>query len=115
MSGIISRTRWRGLIVIACTLSLLAAACGGSATESAPVVAASETANTQSTADTEAVDGNSGDADGEAASVAGDPEPVTNLFLDIEVVRVDDATTLNLATELGGGSLPVLLWFWAPH
>lgn len=43
------------------------------------------------------------------------PEETANLFPSIDVVRISDGSTFDLATELGGGDLPVLLWFWAPH
>lgn len=130
MSEMISRTRRRRLIAAAGVLSLLAAACGGSATDAAPVISRSERVSSESTGGLEADDSSGQDtssqdsggndaggqnASGEAAGAAEATGPVANLFPDVDVVKVSDSTTLNLATELGGGTLPVLLWFWAPH
>ncbi|NNF53877.1 MAG: hypothetical protein HKN03_05475 [Acidimicrobiales bacterium] len=38
-----------------------------------------------------------------------------NLFPDLDVLSVATGESLNLRSELSGGELPVLLWFWAPH
>ena len=130
MSEMISRTRRRQLIAVAGALSLLAAACGGGATDAAPVVSRGERVSSQLTDGLEAGDSSGQDASsqdnggndaggqnasGEANGEAEATGPAANLFPDIDVVRVSDSTTLNLATELGGGTVPVLLWFWAPH
>ena len=36
-------------------------------------------------------------------------------FPTIDVTDVATGETIDLAEELAGGELPVLLWFWAPH
>ncbi len=46
----------------------------------------------------------------EATSIGGQ-----NLFPMIEVADATTGDPIDLADELGGGDLPVLLWFWAPH
>ena len=104
-------------------VALVAAACGSGTTTTevaanspdsqAPQTAAANetsesTANETSESTTAAVA-----PEGEVAEAA--PESETNLFPSVDVVNVHDGSTLNLAAELGGGDLPVLLWFWAPH
>ena len=37
-----------------------------------------------------------------------------NNFPDVSVVNLTDQATVSLASELGGGSIPILLWFWGP-
>jgi hypothetical protein len=62
-------------------------------------------------------DGSTADTESSTPQSDGAAEDSTavNLFPDLDVVRVDDGSPLNLAAELGGGDRPVLLWFWAPH
>ncbi len=112
---------------LAVALSVGAAACGSSATDTATGTAPDSATNTSAT-DTEAAD--SSDAGDDAVSQsqassddeepAADPEsdqevaPVENLFPDVDVVTVAGAE-LNLSEELAGGDKAVLLWFWAPH
>lgn len=116
VSEIVGRSTKTGLTAAIAALTMLAAACGSGATTTDVGVAPApaETTESAESADSSAetgADSSSGDRDEGAAEAA----PATNLFPDIEVVNVADATTFNLASELGGGDLPVLLWFWAPH
>ncbi|MGI9613633.1 MAG: hypothetical protein ACR2QO_12025 [Acidimicrobiales bacterium] len=116
----------RGLVGVLLTFGLVASACGSDATETSAADAEStdaETAAVTTDAETEATGSEtSAAANTEAASESTEgeatdtPEPATeNLFPDVDVVNIVDGSTVNLAQELGGGDLPVLLWFWAPH
>ena len=96
-------------------VTLLAAACGSgsSTTEVAANPPATEAPQTTTANDTSESTTAAVEPEGEVAEA--EPESQTNLFPNVDVVNVHDGSTLNLATELGGGDLPVLLWFWAPH
>ena len=53
------------------------------------------------------------DAQTEGSEAAEEPAG-ENLFPDLDVQRISDGATVNLASELGGGELPVLLWVLGP-
>lgn len=119
----------RALVAVVVTLGLVAAACGNTAAETNEAssgTAAPEAAPEPSPDDATADDAGAAEepsADGDAGEAAAqDEEPAVeedaaeeNLFPDLEVVDITEGSSLNLADELGGGDLPVLLWFWAPH
>ncbi|MCP3992095.1 MAG: hypothetical protein GY724_23695 [Actinomycetia bacterium] len=113
MPKVTRRGQRRRLIALAGAIAMVGAGCGG-----AEIVG-------DTTAQGPAADGvGTGPAADEGTSEAPEaPGPSessnagaeTNLFPDIEVVNISDSSTVNLSTELAGGDLPVLLWFWAPH
>jgi hypothetical protein len=115
MPGIVRAAPRRGLVAALLALALGLAACGDDSTEASG--ATTETAAPAATAGDDAA----GDQTDEAtASTDGDASdqadvPGENLFPDVDVVDISDGSTVNLADELGGGTKPVLLWFWAPH
>lgn len=114
----ILRARSRqGLVAALLTVGLVASACGSDASETTAADAETTAAETETTAPET---GAAADTEAESESTEGEatdtPEPATeNLFPDVDVVNIVDGSTVNLAQELGGGNLPVLLWFWAPH
>ncbi|MEM8925821.1 MAG: hypothetical protein AAGD35_20140 [Actinomycetota bacterium] len=91
-------------------MALVAAACGAEASESTDAAAPDAAAGTDTPATTGAAAGTEAPAPSEGAA-----EPAQNLFPDVDVALIADGSTVNLAEELGGGELPVLLWFFAPH
>ncbi len=106
----------RGLVATIGAMSMVVAACGSTEaaeTEPQEVVEAQESGGT--------VEEAAGEGTGEAVEDSSEgaaeesSEEVVNLFPDVDVVNVVDGTTVNVADQLGGGDLPVLLWFWAPH
>ena len=111
------------LLSASLAVGLVAAACGGSAdiSTNGSNDSSAENANPASstpTADESTDDGVAADEAPAPAGTTGEAEetaaPAENLFPDVDVVNVVDGSTVNL-TSLGGGDLPVLLWFWAPH
>ncbi|MEM7341122.1 MAG: hypothetical protein AAF467_20865 [Actinomycetota bacterium] len=105
----------RALAAVIGVAALIAAACGGTTVDE---VAANGAESTESTA---AAESSSSTSTADAAPDATESEdaaevaPVENLFPDVDVVNIQDGSTLNLAEELGGGDQAVLLWFFAPH
>jgi hypothetical protein len=97
-------------------MAVVAAACGDGSTtadggDAVDVAAESATSSDPSTSD-------SGTEQGEPGSEGGDGSEdgaAGSLFPDTQVVEIATGAELNLSAELGGGDLPVLLWFWAPH
>ncbi len=132
MPEILRSGRRRSLVASLLALLLVASACGAdsdeavtAADESSPASdgdssdesgaegSGSDESGSEGTAEASAEDAAAGteeDEDGAASETAGE-----NLFPDIDVVNIVDGSNVNLAAELGGGDLPVLLWFWAPH
>lgn len=112
-----SRPRVVSLIV---GVALIAAACGGSSTTTLELGADAPAPDPEPATGSDPSEAGPAPADEAVApeeeqAVAADEAEVVNLFPDVDVVNVADSSTLNLAAELGGGDLPVLLWFWAPH
>ncbi len=111
----------RGLLAALTASALLLAACGADSdtvVESGAEATASTEPGTQAPATTVAeADTPPADSSAAAAPVESTETDVAaeNLFPDVEVLSVADGSSINLAAELGGGDLPVLLWFWAPH
>jgi len=105
------RFRRQVVFLVVGALSLVASACGSS------TVGEGSAAETSGDAAPTSTDAAPGPAESVGPEEAADgPSPaVENLFPDIDVVNIADSSTYNLAAELGGGDLPVLLWFWAPH
>lgn len=98
-------------VTLSAALALTAAACGSDGTTEAALPVGPEPTPPTSEALVETSTGPGGDNIAETTIA---PER-TNVFPDLNVVRIADRGTVNLADELGGGDLPVLLWFWAPH
>lgn len=107
------RSKWR-LVAVLLALSIGAAACGSTASSTAPTLAPRTTS--AATDEVSPDDGASGD-DAATESAAQDEvaSPVVNLFPDIDVLNIADGATVNLASELGGADKATLLWFFAPH
>lgn len=118
------------LIALLLALSLGAAACGGGETADDAATGSDSSApetssDTDPDSDGAASDNNNDEGGAEEAEAsssddgadAGSDEPpaTENLFPDVDVVNISDGSTINLATELGGGDTPLLLWFFAPH
>jgi hypothetical protein len=105
-------------ILLAAAFSLGVAACGGSADNNAiaptesPASSSTVAADDSPAASDAVSDGEPADSSTESAESA---ETAANFFPDIDVLDVSTGDSANLATELGGGDTPVLLWFWAPH
>lgn len=120
MLRILRPGRRRSLVVALAALAVIASACGGAGSETAtadptePTEAPPTTARAVETTATDATVTDAA-AEDEATAPGSESDPGENLFPDIEVVDVADGATINLSSELGGGDLPVLLWFWAPH
>ncbi len=110
MPKIIRGRQRRRLVALTGTIVMVAAACGGS-TETTVDIATQEPAPAGSDIGEEASSGPVAPASSDQSTDA----PESSLFPNIEVVNVADSSMLNLSTELAGGDLPVLLWFWAPH
>lgn len=49
-----------------------------------------------------------------APTTAAAPAPAVNSFPAVAVKRIADQASVNASDQLGGGSRPVLLWFWSP-
>ena len=105
-------------------LALVLAACGSSQETAVETGAEGPTAEAAQSDLSESAASSEPATTAEPAATAAEPsesEPseteavAENLFPDIEVLSIADGSSVNLATELGGGDLPVLLWFWAPH
>ncbi|MEL7158653.1 MAG: hypothetical protein AAFN30_18935 [Actinomycetota bacterium] len=111
MSTTLRRPRRAAPIGALLALALAASACGSEASTALDVAESASTEPAPTTTGAESTT----TAASAAATEAPAEEPRENLFPPVDVVRISDGTTLNLATELGGGDLPVLLWFWAPH
>ncbi len=98
----LTRPRLLGAVL---ALTLVAGACGSGSADDA-----SEAAGTGAApAATETTDATSAPPDDSAAV------PAANLFAPTEVIDLASGSPVNFADEVGGGSLPVLIWFWAPH
>lgn len=106
-------SKWR-LVAVLLALSIGAAACGSTATSTAPTLAPQAT---NAVADDGSPDESAPD---DAATTDSAPQdeaasPAVNLFPDIDVLNIADGATVNLAAELGGADKATLLWFFAPH
>lgn len=117
MPEIVRRSRRVGFTAVIAAVAIVAVACGSGAVTTE---LAADPAPTQDPEPTAGGDSEESATSTEAptesqADDGATSEPAVNLFPDVDVVNIADASTLNLATELGGGDLPVLLWFWAPH
>ncbi len=116
-------SKWRPVALLL-ALSMGAAACGSTASSTAPTLAPQATT---AAADDSSPDDSSSVDDAAPASEAGDDAatdssaedeaavPAINLFPDIDVLNIADGSTVNLASALGGADKATLLWFWAPH
>lgn len=121
MPRILRPGRRQGLVVALAAMVLIASACGGASSDTAtadtgrsePAAAPQTTAPPESSTSADPAGTPEADSGDPAAETESDPGE--NLFPDVDVVNVSDGATINLAGELGGGDLPVLLWFWAPH
>lgn len=105
-------------------LALVASACGSGGAESSGTEFGADVASPTTAAITQ----DPSDSDGGAVAQPETAQPETaqpdagpvapapeHLFPDVDVVDIQTGATLNLASELAGGTQPVLLWFWAPH
>ena len=113
-------------MALVAALAVGAASCGTGDDSASPTLATQDDTSGDQVAEPE---GDSADepaaepdgaapSDGDAApdgEQAGPETPIANLFPDIDVVDIADGSTVNLATELGGGDKATLLWFFAPH
>ncbi len=98
-------------LALALALGLAAASCGSSSApdaSSSGADPAAPAADETPSSDGSATDGNATDDN------ATDGAPTGN-FPAVEVHDLGAGGTVVLADQLSGGSLPTLIWFWAPH
>ncbi len=105
-------------------LALGASACAGSSdTEAAetdagtPVATADADTATQDEGDTSSADDATAVTDEADTAEDGTPSDSSSPanFPSVDVVDLGSGSTVNFAEEVAGGSLPTLIWFWAPH
>lgn len=73
-------------------------------------IATSEPAGPATTATTSTTD-TTPDSTGDEGPV----EAAPHVFPDVDVVDLASGSTVSFGDAVGGGSLPVLIWFYAPH
>lgn len=120
MPEIVRRSRRVGFTAVIAAVAVLAVACGSGTVTTEVAADPSPAQEPEPAAGGESEDSPTStesrtETETEADGGETTSEPAVNLFPDVEVTNIVDSSSLNLATELGGGDLPVLLWFWAPH
>ncbi len=112
-------------IALLLALGLAASACGSSATdagEPAPTDAATTVGTDPTTSSgtgsggTESTEAAPDDAaSSEEADDGADASATLANYPSVDVVDLGSGETVNFAEQVAGGSLPTLIWFWAPH
>ena len=106
-------------VALLVAMGLAASACGGG---SADQVNTESRSTDQTAAATESNSAGAGAGANEGAGAregSGGSEAATDAstanFPSADVIDLGSGSTVNFAEEIAGGSLPTLIWFWAPH
>lgn len=104
-------------VALLVAMGLAASACGGG---SADQVNTESGSTDQTAAATESNSAGAGANEGAGAREgSGGSEAATDAstanFPSADVIDLGSGSTVNFAEEIAGGSLPTLIWFWAPH
>ncbi len=107
-------------------LGMAASACGsGSTTTDAAPAGESSSASTSTdngSAEDDSTEPSSGTDTSTTASSAdegeepaADPTATLANYPQVDVIDLGSGETVDFAEQVAGGSLPTLIWFWAPH